>query len=244
ARRGRRGGRGRTGPRPARCGSAGRTRPAPATCRTAAAASGGTGSLQVAFDLVRRPYPLAAGVLAGLPPGAAAAQQVPALVQRDLQLLQPPALLRALQLAALVPLAEPLLLGDVLADAREDLLLAGRAVSGHGARLRSGRRGTLRPSASTAGAARSPARRARPAPSARAPAPRIRGPRPGAFSRRRTPSSPRRWTPSSPRRWTTGGRPAWNRRSRASSGRRRTRPRRRSSRRPSSWRCSSWRCSW
>src|SRR5690606_18959369 len=206
----------------ARCGSAGRTRPAPATCRTAAAASGGTGSLQVAFDLVRRPYPLAAGVLAGLPPGAAAAQQVPALVQRDLQLLQPPALLRALQLAAPVPLAEPLLLGDVLADAREDLLLAGRAVSGHGARLRSGRRGTLRPSASTAGAARSPARRARPAPSATS------ARAPGAFSRRRTPSSPRRWTPSSPRRWTTGGRPAWTRRSRASSGRRRTRPRRRS----------------
>src|SRR5690606_18756456 len=181
------------------------------------------------------PYPLAAGVLAGLPPGAAAAQQVPALVQRDLQLLQPPALLRALQLAALVPLAEPLLLGDVLADAREDLLLAGRAVSGHGARLRSGRRGTLRPSASPAGAARSPARRARPAPSATS------ARAPGAFPRRRTPSSPRRWT--------TGGRPTWNRRSRASSERRRTRPRRRSSRRPSSRRCSwrrrsSWRCSW
>src|SRR6202012_4732561 len=76
-------------------------------------------SAQVALDLVGGAYRGVAGIATGLAQGAALPEQVPALVEFDLELPQPLVLLGLADLAVLQPFSKRLLLGDEFVDPRQ-----------------------------------------------------------------------------------------------------------------------------
>src|SRR5256714_1430972 len=81
------------------------------------------GLLQVALDLAGRALGRGVGVGAELAGGAAAAQEIPVLVEGDLQFTQPGALLLGVDLALLGPHAKIALLVHELGDPAQDLLV-------------------------------------------------------------------------------------------------------------------------
>src|ERR1700760_1714416 len=80
-------------------------------------------SAQVALDLVGGAHRGVAGIAAGLAQGAALPEQVPALVEFDLELAQPLVLLGLADLAVLQLLSKRLLLGDELVDTRQGVVV-------------------------------------------------------------------------------------------------------------------------
>src|ERR1700744_6006408 len=76
-------------------------------------------SAQVALDLVGGAYRGVAGIATGLAQGATLPEQVPALVEFDLELPQPLVLLGLADLAVLQPFSKRLLLGDEFVDPRQ-----------------------------------------------------------------------------------------------------------------------------
>lgn len=87
------------------------------------------GSVQVALDLVGRPHLGLSWIAAGLAQRPSLPQQVPALVELDLQRAQPPLFLRLVDIALLHPGAQLLLLGDKLVHLIEDVLIFRHASS-------------------------------------------------------------------------------------------------------------------
>src|SRR2546430_4894923 len=85
-----------------------------------------TGLLQVALDLARRALGRGVGVGAELACGAPAAQEIPVLVEGDLQFTQPGSLLLGVDLALLGPHAKTALLVHELGDPAQDLLVVHR----------------------------------------------------------------------------------------------------------------------
>ena len=76
-------------------------------------------SAQVALDLVGGPHRGLAGIATGLAQGTALPQQVPALIELDLEMAQPRVFLGLADLAVLELVAKRLLLGDELVDPRQ-----------------------------------------------------------------------------------------------------------------------------
>lgn len=86
-------------------------------------------SASVAFDLVGRTHSGLPRVLSGLAQRSALPQQIPALVEGDLQRLQPLALVALLDLPALQSAPQLLLLGDESVNFGEDVLIFGHPAS-------------------------------------------------------------------------------------------------------------------
>ena len=91
-----------------------------------------TGLLQILLDFVDRPRSAAARILAELAPGPPLPQQVPALVEFDLDPAQPIMLLRLGDVAALQPRPQVFLLGDQVADACQCVAVGRFAPVAHG----------------------------------------------------------------------------------------------------------------
>src|SRR3984893_7029182 len=110
--------------RPARPRHAAATRPlCPPPTMTASTSRAVICSAQVALDLVGGPHRGGAGLPAGLAQGAALPEQVPALVEFDLELAQPLVLLGLADLAVLQLLSKRLLLGDEFVDTRQGVVV-------------------------------------------------------------------------------------------------------------------------
>src|SRR5271156_4955748 len=105
--------------RPARPRYAAATRPlCPPPTMTASTSRAVISSAQVALDLVGGAHRGVAGIATGLTQGAALPEQVPALVEFDLELPQPLVLLGFVDLAVLQLLSKRLLFGDEFVDPR------------------------------------------------------------------------------------------------------------------------------